>query len=234
MEAAIDAANERRSVALQKRFEHESKWPLYRELRLGFTFEGEGPGPTAEPPIAVRNQGFVSDGPFGRASRFNGETTLVIDELPIPEAGTWACWIRVLSDADDPMRIIDGNGFMIALQARTLVAGFHDGKSIVLRDRTPLTRGRWTHVALSWGSSTVSLYVDGARRAVADYSGVPGFPARKVTIGARWTGEQYHFVGDLDEVLFYDRPLGEDAILSLKEEGLFGGKLPSEILPNVY
>ena len=234
MQAAIEAADARRVEAQAKRREREARWPSYAGLLFGLTFERDTLAPSPRWLVEMEEPEFVPDAPFGRAVRFGGPMTLNIDDVPIPAAGTWACWVRPRVRPPEQMRILDGNGYMLALRGGTVVAGFNDGRARVLQDPAEVPLGEWTHLALAWGDSELALYVDGTRRSVVEYSGQPRFPSRRLWIGERWSRNQYRFDGDLDEILVYDRKLGEDEILRLKEEGLFGGDPPTEDVPDIH
>jgi glucose/arabinose dehydrogenase len=72
---------------------------------------------------------------------------------------------------------------------------------------TPLTAGRWTHLAAVYDASTLRLYVDG--QLVDTRTGVAAPPATTgvLRIGGSgvWSGEQ--FDGLIDEIRVYDRAL---------------------------
>ncbi len=89
-------------------------------------------------------------------------------------------------------------------------------KRLVVVEKHPFARGKWTHVAITWsglggGRGSASLYVDGKPRGIAENIKEPFAwdPAR----GALRLGVNY--VGLLDEVAVFRRALNSAEIQSL-------------------
>ena len=100
-----------------------SKWrkkdgPYYKWLDVGFTFDRNMDNCGI---IRVRTETartkITRDGKFGRACHFAGNAAFRINDLKMPDEGTWALWFKVADDADlkQEMRIIDANHYRFSI-----------------------------------------------------------------------------------------------------------------------
>ena len=174
---------------------------------------------------------FVRDGVFGKACRFAGNSTFMMDDLRFEDSGTWALWFRVAPDADlqEEIRIIDANHYRFSLVKEKLEMRFHDGswrKHTVLDKVVP---GQWTHAAVTWAGDRVRFYVNGTLVRTMSYRGTPAQRVRSAVAGARWTGDGNWFKGDIDELLMYSRALAAEEIKALQTDGLDNATPPEFI-----
>ncbi len=73
---------------------------------------------------------------------------------------------------------------------------------------------KWYHIAATYDSMTMKLYVNGNHEAEAVHSG-KHYPSKGLFIGAREDGDHV-FVGSLDDVRIYDRALTQPEIAALR------------------
>ena len=85
-----------------------------------------------------------------------------------------------------------------------LTRGFHS-PIIVSREKVPL--GQWTHVAVTWDSEEISLYINSKLEAFSPSTGSVVRRSNPVYVGSS-EGEDLNFDGKIDEVKIYDRCLG--------------------------
>ena len=85
-----------------------------------------------------------------------------------------------------------------------------------------LTPHRWHHLALRWDGSDVAIFVDGILRQATPYDPVPGLglsyndgTGPYLGLGTTWAIPGPHeFIGQLDDVRLYGRPLPDREIFS--------------------
>jgi hypothetical protein len=195
---------------------------LHRDLLMAFTFDDEAVNNTDPLVDPIHNNvTFSEGGRRGRAARFGGKTTIVLNSMPLTKNGTWCFWFRPSASlSSEAQRMLDANGCMLALRNQKPLASFNDGKSKVMLGKSNVRSGQWAHAALSWGENGLVFYVNGKIQATKVYSGEPEWEYRNVVVGSRWNGTDYGFVGDIDEVYFYARELSGDEVSALMERGL--------------
>ena len=88
----------------------------------------------------------------------------------------------------------DGRPFLTQVGINNVMAGFQ------------ITDTNWHHLALTKGSSNVVFYLDGVGSPAPAYTATFSFN-NNVAIGARGDNFSASFLGSLDEVDFYNRPL---------------------------
>lgn len=85
--------------------------------------------------------------------------------------------------------------------------------------RTVVADGEWHHVALTFLNGTGSLYVDGSLAGQSTNASTTNFDRNMdIVLGSFHTSvcpQDHHFVGDLDDVRFYDRALADSEIEQL-------------------
>lgn len=138
---------------------------------------------------------------------------------------TVAEWVKANTDAGQSMTVLeyggpDGRGVRLELQADGRFAacvGFVNrsctgGNSVPVVARTPSSRGQWHHVAVTRDGQDVALYVDGVAQRTARV-----MPAAAL-IGHGWLRigssefDEVPFMGLVDEVEIYRRPLAAEEI----------------------
>lgn len=190
--------------------------PSTRQQTLCLTFEKGVTDKIKKPSIQWTNVKTILDGRFGKGCALRGDGKLAIGPVKIPNKGTFALWVRVSKDADitEQMRIVDSNGLGLYIIGGKLHANFNDGKSTRIGITDPVI-GDWMHLAVTWGEGEKRFFVDGELHSTTPYAGKPAAPVRVIHIGCRWTGTQMFFLGDLDEILMYDRCLSPDEIATV-------------------
>ncbi len=90
-----------------------------------------------------------------------------------------------------------------------------------------VTAGVWTHVAMRWNGAAIALYVDGV---LEDASRIETIRRTDAFVGIGARSEEgfndeldLEFIGEIDEVVFFGRALGEDevqAVFEAAEDGI--------------
>jgi hypothetical protein len=165
----------------------------------------------------------------GSTVNFDGQQQFDVAGLSgsgFPRAGTLSFWVRLEGDTDVPRNIVDqydttrrhlfvrtwgekGAGLQVAFQQKS--------NDYLFVRNVAVPKGQWMHFALAWDAPgrKATVYLNGA----ADYGGPIADPA--------WTpGEQLFavgggkltgagFLGQLDDVRLYSRPLSADEVREL-------------------
>jgi Concanavalin A-like lectin/glucanases superfamily len=183
----------------------------------------------------------VATGVLGRAGRFTGGSCIKIDDAPElrpTNAVTVAAWVHPTGLARD-----NNNGFgIVAKRTGTDESALYtlfaygsttvEYQSDIANNRWPTGRaaenGSWVHVAMVWdGSSrTQRLYVDGALIGMRDNAPqmvVSARPDAPIAIGCLPYGgaedAAQSWVGLLDEVYVFHRPLADSEVRALYQVG---------------
>lgn len=173
--------------------------------------------------LSANNLHFVKQGRFGGAGRFSGQSTIKLPSILMTNAGTWALWFKMPRwwQKKSRMRLIDANGYHIALENGRLIAVFK-GQQFVRLSSGPIRQaGKWYHVAMTWGNGAVNLYLNGSLvETNGCFDGRPALKKRNLLVGARWTGIERGFNGDMDEITIFRKALNAEEIKSLMTFGL--------------
>jgi hypothetical protein len=216
-----------------------SKWgskdkaPFCKWLDVGFTFDRNMDNCGS---IKVRTQAkgtsISPDGKFGKACRFGGNAAFTINNVRVPNEGTWALWFRLDKDANlqQEMRMIDANHYRFSIVKGSLNLRFHDGKWRSYTTTDKMVPGEWVHAAIAWSQDKVAFYVNGVLVRTLPYAGTPIKPVVTAVVGARWTGSGNGFKGDIDELLMYGRSLAVEEIIALQTSGLNEAQTPEYIV----
>ena len=183
------------------------------------------------PAASVRDAGFEAPGIMGKCFHFDGGDDRVELERPIGDDFTISFFFRttdVGGGSDGDRRWFLGKGLVdgeIPGIVRDFGVSFISHGYISAGTGDPETfvssgpghnDGRWHHVAFtrSRASGEITLFVDGAPVDRARGSKARLDSPRKLSIGAMLPGGGA-FTGDIDEVRFYDRVLGEAEVLTM-------------------
>ncbi|MEV4859817.1 sialidase family protein [Streptomyces ossamyceticus] len=176
-----------------------------------------------------------TDGAFGGAIAFDGADDAVRlpyrSRLPLHDKEfTASLWFRyTAAGGEHPLLWMGGVG---TTQPQVWVRGepasgrltglmtVRDGaappRSVSVRSTGAYNDGRWHHLVLRRGGGQLTLFVDGARFAVADVAGsVSRNSPFGVHLGQR-VDSRVHFTGALDEVLVVERALSDDEVAGLR------------------
>jgi sialidase-1 len=176
-----------------------------------------------------------TDGAFGGAIAFDGADDAVRlpyrSRLPLHDKEfTASLWFRyTAAGGEHPLLWMGGVG---TTQPQVWVRGepasgrltglmtVRDGaappRTVSVRSTGAYNDGRWHHLVLRRGGGQLTLFVDGARFAVADVAGsVSRNSPFGVHLGQR-VDSRVHFTGALDEVLVAERALSDDEVAGLR------------------
>ena len=192
---------------------------------IGFWNFNQSAGSVALDASGNANDGTINGpqsgaGPDGNALVFDGQNDYVdlggLDAAP--SALTLALWFRADAFNAGDARLISkaetraeqSHYFMLsAIDGSSLRARLKlSGNTETLIGSAAIGTGTWTHVALTWDGSVLTLYQDGTAVASAAATGtIDQDPSVPVWIGANPTDTYAAWNGAIDEVYFYDRAL---------------------------
>lgn len=200
---------------------------------IGFWRFDEGTGTTAGDTSGYGNHGTISGatwigGVVGNALSFDG----VDDVVVVPhhsvfniQSFTIIAWVfpkDFVSQVYDIIYIIDKGGTSTDYPTWGLSYGGRTGKirvdcanSAWWTTGAYLTLDTWQHLAATWDTTTVKVYVNGVLKESSVFAGTNPYNTRKVGIGMRDPAtdprDQYHW-GYIDEVAVYNRVLTDAEI----------------------
>ncbi len=131
---------------------------------------------------------------------------------------SFSFWFRLGERAGvRPFSILDsgtgdafGHSFVIGAGPQTFNAN--------LAVTHPFAKGRWTHVAVTYGEK-LKVYADGRLVAERDHAEGPDFAAGHFQIGRHYGSDNArYFHGAVDDVLIFARTLGDDDVRRLYED----------------
>lgn len=176
----------------------------------GGAVTGEPGALVGDPDPAVLFDGVDDRVTMGDRLSFEGTAMFSIEAWVKPT--TSAAYLGVVSKADE-----DDGGFMRTgyhMYSQYMAAGFERSDGVINQDvRTgALPLDAWSYVVVTYDGLTLSLFVDGTFQMASEQ--VVSIPATSAsfTIGARNGGSQLFFIGAIDEVAVYDRPLSPATI----------------------
>ena len=164
----------------------------------------------------VNAPAWTAGGRFGSGLAFDGMGAHGVgmprsDTLALPGAFTVEKWVKRTQEADQFLLAVPSdypyNGLMISSQGSVgFSAAFTDGEAWLGSSPT-LALNAWTHVALTYESGYLRLYLDGTEVASTPRTGsIVVWPGAQFWLGRAHNGGR-PFAGVLDEVRIYDRAL---------------------------
>ncbi len=182
-------------------------------------------------PASVRDAGFGAEGRVGKSFRFDAGDDRVEVERPVGDDFTISFFFRttdVGGGSDGDRRWFLGKGlvdgevpgivrdFGVSFIGNGYVAAGTGEPETFISSGPGHNDGRWHHVAFTRSRATgdIALFVDGVAVDRARGSKARLDTPRKLAIGAMQPGGG-PFSGDIDEVRFYDRVLGDDEVRSI-------------------
>jgi hypothetical protein len=220
---------------------------------VGLWLFDEGQGDTVKDSSDNGNDGIIegaqwTDGKFGKALQFDGETTRVVipssDSLNVPEQVTVEAWVFPMELHDDINAVAQKWGDLSNRRQYQLGAINADGTARFYISHTgtdhqrPIGEGistnQWTHLAGTFDGETIRVFVNAKLSAELESPGVINQSDLDFFIGGYGPDDEYaqnrHFNGIIDEVRVSDVALTEDDI-KLSMEGFIAvsshGKLPA-------
>jgi hypothetical protein len=166
---------------------------------------------------AVANATWAA-GNTGGALAFNGSTSLVTiadaNDLDLTSAMTLEAWVKPAAAAPNWRTILmkeRTGGLTYALYGDNAASRPTGYMSISSSDRsvtgpTALAADTWTHVAVTYGSGTFRLYVNGTEVATAASTGNMAASTGALRMGGNNIWGEF-FTGSIDDVRIYNRAL---------------------------
>jgi len=177
-------------------------------------------------------------GAYGRALRFSVDSAVVLPPAaallgPRPAEGTVAVWVRPSFDPGDVpsgqwegyhvifyLMQTDGNGLPdgydeigLYVHGPRLYARCAGKQGAFCGIRSPLRRGRWTHLCITWTQTERRLYVDGkVAAAVKRPFPLPNLDDFPGCLGNHPPSRRWPWWGDLDEFRIYRRCLSAEQV----------------------
>jgi len=160
----------------------------------------------------------------------------------LPE-GTFQIWMKSDAFGGAPRALVSSGSDGFVAGSILVAINADDSGQIAFRLQddgadyfvfTPLNTiaaDQWHHVAVSWGSGGMKIYVDGTLHMTNAFTGGVAFTGDPITIGAsqRFSAPgqaeptDRFFKGNLAEAAFFDEALGDAQITNLYDTGVSGG-----------
>lgn len=186
---------------------------------------------------AVVHGARIVPGRAGTALFFDGRGYVEVlgSEMFNPPKGfTICCWIRAQELKGGAKDYImckadwdnGDKGFLLRLHDGVPDITFGTSRWEEVRGKDRLEVGRWYHLAATYDTREARLVVDGAPVASQKLQGLMTRSNRLLRIGQGTEGDPArNFVGAIDEVALFDRPLKDEEIDSIYKRGLNGKSL---------
>ncbi|WP_395052633.1 choice-of-anchor D domain-containing protein [Flavobacterium sp.] len=158
-----------------------------------------------------------------------GEAAPVIGGL---SSASIMAWIDLSSDFNSTGVIFGQDKFQIRVNASNNLEVIV--KNITLTHNTvSLNKKQWYHVAATYGSGSVKLYLNGLLVATQSVSGSISADASSLTIGKNPTANNNYFKGKIDEARLFNVELTEQQLQRMVYQEIvnFGGEVRGEIIP---
>jgi PKD repeat protein len=182
------------------------------------TTDNSGNGHTG----SISGASWTSSGKYGNALSFDGQNdwiTVADSNLLDPTAGLtleawvnpspgggWRTLIMKEQPGDETWTLYSSTEAGVPGAGVRTTGGFH-----TLRALSPLTASVWTHVALTYSGSTLTIYVNGTVAATRTASGTIATSSGALRLGGNNIWGEY-FAGRIDEVRIYNRALSSGEI----------------------
>jgi len=187
-------------------------------------------------------------GKVGQAFNISSNGVLVIDNVSLrmtkelsiecwvnPTTVSGSIWRTILSKSDSPTGFGSANSYYLGASNGFVVLKVSpNGANMVsLSSPQPLPTGLWTHVAATYDSAALRLYLNGALVAETNYSsgifagtsdvGIGAVPLQRASWYLPWSGY-------LDEISLYNRALSDGEIQDIYNADLTGKCLSGPII----
>lgn len=193
-------------------------------LAHGFSFEQSLKDITGKSEaVNFKQPLYNDDGKFGFSYQVNPQSVFTLKSIEIPSAGAWCFWCRVKAASADAreMRILDANGYWIALHPKGIDAYFKEDEFIHVTAYTSIKPEEWFHVAAVWEPGKFCIYINGTpMECNGTFNGNPEFSRRDLVVGARWNGNEKYFHGEIDELCIFEGPVNQEKIVFIMQNGL--------------
>jgi glucose/arabinose dehydrogenase/fibronectin type 3 domain-containing protein len=211
----------------------ESATPQPSGLVAGYTFDA-GAGATAADLSGNNNNGTINGatwttGRFGGGLSFNGTAKVQVASAPtlnLTTGMTLAAWIKPTANQNGWVTVIQKQTDAYLLNASNGQGALFPGGGATTSGGWQYVSGTsanpvnvWTHLAVTYDTSSVRLYVNGTQVASQAAIGTIQTTTSPLWIGGNSPYGEY-FTGVLDEVRVYNRPLSAAEIQVIRDNAL--------------
>ncbi|MFA5318118.1 MAG: DUF2341 domain-containing protein [Patescibacteria group bacterium] len=205
------------------------------------TYDGSGRGNTATLAASGQSPSWTLNGKFGNALTFDGTNDYVsaVDSTSLRSISTVSFWVK-------PTSTINSSSAEYEVVSKRLNSGNYDGftsgfyptgdsnggKFYVLNDpgaagnstfystTNSWAGGTWHHIAYTADGTNLNIYVNGVKETSGSFTTSLTDAAATFFIGVLYTGTNYFFPGQIDEVKIYNYARTPEEI---REDYLAGG-----------
>jgi hypothetical protein len=188
---------------------------------LSFAFDGT----TGSNGKMIGRIGF-EEGIVGKAGTFDGSSWVEVPHSPGFDVSQWtiSAWASPQQEKCSGRILEKGasSSFWLTFYWGCARFGFHSREEGVqeIDSSTKFKANEWHHVTGTFDGKVLRLYVDGKLEAMRNTSAVPNLNKQPLVIGAKHQGIAGDcFIGALDEVSLYDRPLSDTEIMAMYQAG---------------
>ena len=194
-------------------------WPLVRGELGEWPFEGTRLDASGNGHTGYGVNTVYTTGVFGQCDSFNGTTAYdSVGHLDCNTAMTICAWIRPKIVAVGPQEVVancdvTGNQGDYSLEINRTAAkvAANWGNALILRSKSSLTAGTWTHVAFvrsgSAGAWTVSIYLNAVLDTTTTTAVNPNGSNALTCIGRAGSVPVFWYTGLVDNVIIFTRAL---------------------------
>lgn len=172
----------------------------------------------------------------GSALQFNGVSSYVLvtnnaNLNPFPFTVT--AWIRTTNTSSASQGVVakymdgSGNGWFLTVQSGRVTAYYSaaGSQAIYYTPANPVADGFWHHLALTVDASGGKVFIDGLLAGSGAWTGTPGAPTGTLPLQiGRYYNYPNTFLGVIDEVTLWNRPLGVAELNYLQHRQLNGNE----------
>lgn len=164
-------------------------------------------------------------GKIGTALQFDGSSDYVSVATTPGQTGSYSCWFQRVSGTFDEIIMGSQNSSgdlsraYLGLRDGKIVAGIGAHSWTVIFGTTTIVDGTWYHAVVTWDSSSVSLYLNGALEYFGDLDGQVSTLAIYIG-GSNYGGSHSQpFSGIIDDVRTYQFSLSSSDVIWLYNNG---------------
>lgn len=176
----------------------------------------------------------------GMAWNFNGNGSFLAYEAGVfepvanGESFTLEFWMKQAATGDRGVLSWRNSNGAVLSHVRSGLGGtslaWHLNGANVMETASVLQPLQWNHVALVWNAaeSRASIYLNGQLASTALFSGTRPAVGGRFVVG---NGNNFAFLGNLDELTLYQEPLGLEEIYAVYASGTLGKRRPLDNRP---
>ena len=162
------------------------------------------------------------EGKNGRAVDFDGTQAIIVpnsDSLHTPTQLTWIAWINLTKTNWNDRYERWATIFAKQNYWEEEWFSIYSGKQIICyldnnkgKSINTITPNRWEQIAIKWNGSEAHYYLNGEQIYTQYYSGKINQRNTPLTIGANGANTNYHWVGQIDDIMIFNRSLSDAEI----------------------